>query len=85
MSFAVMSFYKYISKRLYDQSFMLCMQIINNMEMYRGVSTSLPPCSLQCPTIRRTFNCNVFTASKDERNIFEVLLTCTHINNDINN
>ena len=23
-NFAVMSFYKYISKRLYDQSFMLC-------------------------------------------------------------
>ena len=85
MSFAVMSFYKYISKRLYDQSFMLCMQIINNMEMYRGVSTSLSPCRLQCPTIRRTFNCKVFTASKNEINIFEVLLTCTHINNDINN
>ena len=81
MSFAVMSFHKYISKRLYDQSFMLCMQIINNMEMY----TSLPPCRLQCPTIRRTFNCKVFTASKDERNIYEVLLTCTYINNDINN
>ena len=85
MSFVVMSIYKYISKRVYDQSFMLCMQIINNMEMYRGVSTSLPPCRLQCLTIRRTFNCKVFTASKDERNIFEVLLNCTQINNDINN
>ena len=85
MSFAVMSIYKYISKRLYEQSFMLCMQIINNMEMYRGVSTSLPhpPCRLQCLTIRRTFNCKVFTASKDERNIFEVLLNYTHINKDI--
>ena len=39
MSFAVMSIYKYISKRPYDQSFVLCMQIINNMEMYRGVRT----------------------------------------------
>ena len=65
----MLPFYKYVSKRLYDQSFMLCIQIINNMEMYRGVST-----------IRRTFNCKVFTASQDERNIFEVLL-----NNDINN
>ena len=89
MSFAVMSIYKYISKPLYDQSFMLCMQIINNMEMYRGVSTSLPPppppppCRLQCLTIRRTFNCKVFTASKDERNIFEMLLNYTHINKDI--
>ena len=56
------------------------------MEMYRGVSTSLPPpCRLQCLTIRRTINCKVFTASKDERNIFEVLLNCTHINNGINN
>ena len=43
MSFAVMSFYKYISKRLYDQSCMLCIQIINIMEMYCGVSTSPPP------------------------------------------
>ena len=44
MSFAVMSFYKYISKRLYDQSFILYIQIINNMEMYGGVSTwHLPP------------------------------------------
>ena len=85
MSFAVMSIYKYISKRLYDQSFMLCMQIINNMEMCRGVSTSLPPCRLQCLTIRRTFNRKVFTASKDERNIYEVSLNCTHINNNINN
>ena len=87
MSFAVMSFYKYISKRRYDQSFMLCIQIINNMEMYRGVSTSAPPppCRLQCLTIRRTINCKVFTASKDERNIFEMLLNCTHLNNDINN
>ena len=80
-----MSFYKYISKRLYDQSFMLCIQIINNMEMYGGVNTSLSPCRVQCLTIRRTFYCKVFTASKDERNIFEVLLTGTHINNDINN
>ena len=69
---------------------MLCIQIINNMEMYRDVSTFFPPppptsCRLQCLTIRRTFNCKVFTASKDERNIFEVLLKCTHINNDINN
>ena len=80
-----MSIYKYISKRLYDQSFMLCMQIINNIDMYRGVSTSLPPCRLQCLTIRRTFNCKVFTASKDERNIFEVLLDCTQINNDVAN
>ena len=55
------------------------------MKMYRGVSTSLPPCHLQCLTIRRTFNCKVFTASKDKRNIFEMLLNCTHINNDINN
>ena len=29
-----MSFYKYISKRLYDQSFILYIEIINNMEMY---------------------------------------------------
>ena len=44
MSFAVMSFSKYISKRLYDQSFILCIQIINNMEMYGGVSTwHFPP------------------------------------------
>ena len=64
---------------------MLCIQIINNMEMYRGVSSSLPPCRLQSLRIRRTFNCKVFTASKDERNIFEMLLNCTHINNDINN
>ena len=28
MSFAVMSFYKYISKRLYGQSFILCIQIV---------------------------------------------------------
>ena len=42
MNFAVMSFYKYISKRLYNQSCMLCMQIINNMGTYWGVSTSLP-------------------------------------------
>ena len=33
VSFAVMSFYKYISKRLYDHSFILYIQIINNMEM----------------------------------------------------
>ena len=26
------------------------------MEMYRSVSTSLPPCRLQCLTIRTTFN-----------------------------
>ena len=84
MSFAVMSIYKYISKHLYDQLFMLCMQI-NNIEMFRGVSTSLPPCRLQCLTIRKTFNCKVFTASKDERNIFEVLLNCTHINKYIDN
>ena len=45
MSFAVISFYKYICKRLCDQSFMLCIQIINNMEMYSGVSTSPPPLS----------------------------------------
>ena len=55
------------------------------MEMYRGVSTSLPPCRLQCLTIRRIFNCKVFTACKNERNIIEVLLNCTHINNDIAN
>ena len=42
-----------------------------------------PPCRLQCLTIRRTFNCKVFAASKNEKNIFEVLLNCTHINNDI--
>ena len=64
---------------------MLCIQIINNMEMYRGVSTSLPPCRLQCLTIRRTFNCKVFTTSKDERNIFEMLLDCTYISNAIDN
>ena len=65
---------------------MLCIQIINNIEMYRGVSTS-PPSLVVCNaiTIRRTFNCKIFTASKDERNIFEMLLNCTHINNDINN
>ena len=85
MSFAVMSFYKYISKRLYNQSFMLCIQIINNMEMYQVLAPPSPLCRLQCLTIRRTFNCKVFTASKDERNIFEMLLNCTHINNDINN
>ena len=83
MSFAVVSFYKYISKRLYDQSFMLCIQILNNMEMY--VSTSLSLGCLQFPTNRRTFDCKVFTASKDDRNIYEVLWTCTHINNYINN
>ena len=57
------------------------------MEIYWGVSTFLPPppCRLQCLTIRRTFNCKVFTACKNERNIFEVLLNCTHINNDIAN
>ena len=64
---------------------MLCIQIINNTEMYRGVSTSLPPCRLQGLTIRRTFNCKVFTASENKINIFEVLLNCTHINNDIAN
>ena len=53
--------------------------------MYRGVSTSLPPCCLQYLTIRRTFNCKVFTACKNKRNIFEVLLICTRINNDIAN
>ena len=57
------------------------------MEIYWGVSTFLPPppCRLQRLTIRRTFNYKVFTASKDERNIFEMLLNCTQINNDINN
>ena len=59
--------------------------IINNMEIYWDVSTSLPPCRLQCLTIRRTFNCKVLTACKNERNLFEVLLNCTHINNDIAN
>ena len=83
MSFAVISFYKYTSKRLCDQSFMLCIQIINNMEMYSGVSTSPPPYHLQCLTIIRTFICKVFTVCINERNIFEVLLNCTHINNDI--
>ena len=68
MSFAVMPFYKYISKRLYDQSFILRIQTINNMEMYRSVSTSLPPRL----TINRTFNCKVFTASKYGRYIFEM-------------
>ena len=55
------------------------------MEIYWGVSTFLssPPCRLQCLTIRRTFSCKVFTACNNERNIFEVLLNCTHINNDI--
>ena len=44
MSFAVMSSYKYINKRLYDESFILYIQIKNNMEMYWGVSTwHLPP------------------------------------------
>ena len=61
---------------------MLCIQIINNVEMYRGVSTSLPLAVLK---FARTFSCKVFTASKDERNIFEVLLNCKHINNDISN
>ena len=55
------------------------------MEMYGGVSTSLPSCRLQGLTIRRTFNCKVFTACKNERNIFEVLLNCTYINKDIAN
>ena len=85
MSFAVMPFYKYISKRLYDQSFILYIQIIKNMEMYGGVSTSLPYCRLQGLTIRRTFNCKVFTACKNKIKIFEVLLNCTHINKDFNN
>ena len=85
MSFSVMSFYKYISKRLYDQSFILYIQIKNNIEMYRGVSTSLHPCRLRCLKIRRIFNCKVFTACSNERNIFEVLLNCTHINNGIAN
>ena len=53
--------------------------------MYRGVSTSLPPCRQQCLRIRKTFNCKVFKASKDERNMFEMLLNCTLINNNINN
>ena len=42
MSSAVMSFYKYISKRLYDQSFLLCIQIINHVEMCWGVNTPPP-------------------------------------------
>ena len=44
-----------------------------------------PPCRQQCLTIKRTFNCKVFTANKNDRNIFEVLLNYTHINNDIDN
>ena len=74
----------YISNRLYDQLFILCIQ--NNIKcgMYRGVSTSLPLCRLQCLTIRRTFHSKVFTACKKERNIFEVLLNCKHIK-DVNN
>ena len=83
MSFAVMSFYKYISKRLYDQPFILYIQIINNMVL--ALDTSLPLCRLRCLKIRRTFNCKVFTASKNERNIFEVLLNYTHINSEIAN
>ena len=43
-----MSVYKYISICQYDQSCMLCIQIINNMEMYRGVSTYLPPSLVVC-------------------------------------
>ena len=52
------------------------------MEIY---CTSLPSCRLRCLKIRRTFNCKVFTASKNERNKFEVLLNYTHINNEIAN
>ena len=85
MNFAVMSFYKYISKRLYDQSFILYIQIINNMDMYVSTWHLPPPCRLRCLEIRRTFNCKVFTACKNEINIFEVLLNCTHINNEIAN
>ena len=80
MSFAVMSFFKYISKRLSDQSFILCIQIINNMGMYWGVCTwhFSPPCRLQCIKIRSTFNCKVFPPCKNELIIFEVLLNYTH-------
>ena len=88
MSFAVMSFYKYISKRLYDPLSIYTVYTNHKlkMEMYRGVSTPPPPpCRLQCLTIRRTFNCKVFTACKNKRNLFEVLLKCTHINNNIVN
>ena len=67
-----MSFYKYISKRLYDQSFMPCTQIINNMEMYRGVSTSLPPGRLHCLTIRRTCSCKFSQLVKMK----EIYLSC---------
>ena len=82
-----MSFYKYISKRLYDQSFILCTQIINNMKIIEVLAPPPPPCRLQCLTIRRilTCNCKVFTACKNDRNIFEVLFNCTHIYNDIAN
>ena len=64
--------------------------MIKNMEMYLGVSTFLPPppppCRPQCLiVIRRTINCNVFTCCRNKRNIFEVLLNCRHINNDIDN
>ena len=84
MSFAVMSFYKYISKRLYDQSFILYIQIITIWKCIEvlALGTSLLPCRLRCLEIRRTFNCK---ACKNERNIFEVLLNCTHINNEIAN
>ena len=91
MSFAVMSFYKYISNRLYDQSFILCIQIIKIWKRIEVLAPPPPPppphppCRLQRLTIRRAFNCKVFTGCKSEKNIFEVLLTCTHINNDINN
>ena len=87
MSFAVMSFYKYISKRLCDQSFILYIQKKNIWKCIEvlALGTSLPPCCLRCLKIRRIFNCKVFTACNNERNIFEVLLNCTHINNEIAN
>ena len=56
-----------------------------------ALGTSFPPCRLRCLKIRRmlqsrvTFNHKVFTGCKNERNIIEVLLNCTHINNEIAN
>ena len=56
------------------------------MELYEVLASSPPPpppWRRQRLTIRRTFNCKVFTACKNDINIFEVLLNCTHINNNI--
>ena len=44
MSIAVMSFYKYISKHLYDQFFMLCMLI--KQYLWKCIEVLAPPSPL---------------------------------------